>query len=669
MTGMWDWSPAQQPLVDQVAALAPALGGGSGTSAARALLQEGRLLAPDLPTDWGGQGGTLLQALTVAEALGRHLPRAASAALLDGAPVRLLRLLDRARDVLEPVLSGAAGAGLVDGTDGTLRLERRGNTVRLQGDVPSACVPRDARHLLFVLGTRGEPSGVALVPLHHASLRSEPVAQLPLQHLGGVLDVELGEHALWEGQEVARALAMEELVRGARAQGEVVAAALENPTTLKDDVAACAALWAARTGLYAAAERLWDGGPHTLLGADTRMGPWDSALEARAMVRTALADALAVVLRVLPLHPARVGLALDVALLGSPGLRSSPFLRLGEARAGLGAASVRPRLGSSVPRAADSRTPLPDAAVTEVGEPRRMAARPAPRAPLGGGPLPFVPDPWRPAQREARALMLELLEPACAAAREGAFPEGVLEALAGRSWLGRRVDLADAASPPSPPMLLAAAEEWGRLPPTVACSLLDTALAAQLLEACGATAPSLALATGRDVAALTLGGPPIWSPATTHVVRVGTEGLTLHGRAAGVDAPALWAGGTGAQALEARAWLELLWAARRLGLCGHVLEVWRATVHRVTNDPGPATFIPLGQAWARLAETRALLWTTAAAPQSAWMRRCLLHRAVTLHEDTLEQALAACGPESVRPGHALARHLEALAALNGLMRT
>ena len=698
------FGPAQQPWVTRTLTILPALVHAQDGGAVRLMLSEAGAMAPDLPSDLGGGGGRMQDALTVAEVLGRSLPRSRTAWWLEPAPVRCLHAGEHLRTHLTAVLNGSLSVALVDATALPLRLERRGAVARLLGDIPPLVVPTDARHLLFAFEERPDFYALALCSVNHAALRFEALPGLPLALASGVLDVEVAEECLvadahWE---VHRALAHEELLRGARAVGEAVAVwdALGAHST------DAPALVIARTALYAAAERLSDPGPHSLLGEDGRMGVADAALEARALARMAVRTAAASVARADAEAPALAWLMMDVADLGAVESARGPFHRLGEARQGA-LFQVRARSSSAARAVPETRTPLPANAPPEA---RRTAAGRSSttrlrNAAAESGPLPFVPEPLWAWQREVREAVRDVLEPAAGAhARAGSWPAGLWDNLAARGWMGptHRPDPPQSPGPVAQAVLL---EEMGRVPPELAARVVANARVAWWLEAHSGLAQGAqlarALGEGQRWAAVRVHGPPLvlQDGRVSGVVQWHGHGavdllvaeVTCNGEPglAVLDLPQTQLPGgvsrleralsdtavddacycTGASAVAGlqrlRAWEEVHQGARVVGLVTHLLELWRAGL----SAQSPATLASqapaLGEAWASLAALRALLLTVLvgmdAGEDPAVVRGMLRQESNLLHRRVLLRATAAVGAEAARPGTPMRGHLEALA--------
>ncbi|MEW5854117.1 MAG: acyl-CoA dehydrogenase family protein [Myxococcota bacterium] len=698
------------------------------------------VLCPDAP-DAAGRFGPLPDAMGVAEVLGQELPRALSVLLVDGTPARLLGVSDKTSQQLRACVQGALQVALLDVSAAGVALERRpGGASRLSGEVPAIMVPPDCPHLLFVFEERQDWLALALVSTTHAPLRTDPLSDLPMIMVQGLLDVAVpdeqlvGEAAL----EVIRALAAEELIRSARSLGEAHGALTRTVSLLGSRrlplgvvepllAEASTALLQARTANYAAAERLQDGGPYTLVGEEVRFANISAALEARSVARQALHGAATVMdacvrlqmltgeLPTAELQAAFLASRRDIGAIGSVDITRTPWHRLGDNRMG----AVPALRGRLAPQKPDSRPPEGG----ENGErksstPTRGGTQRMTLPHAEWGPLPFVPDDARRAQLETRKLVGEVLYAASPhVEKEGAIPEATVETLRGRSWPGSAL----VTEPGAAGLLvyLTTQEELGRA---------HSAFGAWLGACAGAAAQGLLLGgqdglrgstlpglqAGTTAATLALGehgGPLVGARTGDELLRVeggaqafyagpradafvvlarerggpagsllwisrGQEGLTVTEANAPPGAcplrrvqltfkdalvPArniLGAPGDGPLLAERLVDIERLdMAVRALGLSTHALELWRAAL--TGRKPGTllAQARPLGQLWARLAQARALLWSTAVRVAVGERRpsetAAVKLAATELCTQILDQVVAGAGSETLAAGSPL----------------
>jgi alkylation response protein AidB-like acyl-CoA dehydrogenase len=565
------WGPQQAEVADRVLGLARGQGvlrpteGGDGRPAEevvaslRQALGEAGLLAVDAPVAVGGGGRTLLDALAVAEALGHALPEPVSLPLVAGVPARLLGLLSETA-LLKSCVLGQAPVALLDAGTWPMKLERRpGGTQRLVGEVPAALVPPGARHAVLAFRDRPDWLALACVPLAHLSLRGTVLPEVSATLVQGLVDVEVTDAQVVTGAplEVKRALASEELVRAARAVGQGWAA-LEAATgrarrvpagadphqadqaPVRRLVDAVCWLLLSRHGVHAAAERLVNGGPHTLLGEEPRLGVICAALEARAVAHHALRDvarALDRCLEVPPLSDTVGGAGSEVAYLCSRlDLAATQALdeargvmaRLGDGRLGVLPALQQARpAGGAAGKAESTRPGTGTGTETEAraapGDPRperrtssgRSSTSRAAPGEVDLGPWPFVPEEAGRARQEARRWVAEqLYGGAPAVERDGAAWGPVLEAIKARGLLGIVAPREQGGLGHGVPAWLATQEELARAHPavgtTVACGNAVASLIMALGPAEGSQGERLeAVATGRVACALAWAAPGV----------------------------------------------------------------------------------------------------------------------------------------------------------------
>jgi len=740
--------PRQQDVADRTRALLATLSleTRSNGPALRAALAGKSLLAVDAPVDVGGLGFTLAEALAAAEVWGEELTRAQSSALVEAVPARVLGVRDHTETLYKACVQGQAAAALLDVTSAGVKLDRRpGGASRLTADLAAMVTPQDARSLVFAFEERTDWVGLAVVAPHHAALRIEPLAGLPLMVAQGVMDVEVQDSDLIQDAplEVVRALAAEELMRAARAVGEARAALLRVHgsgrvapalTPLMED-----RVLLARTALYAAAERLLDGGPHTLLGEDGRFGGAGAAMEARAVSRQALLDCALITGGVMDAlgeagleDPEAIGRVmaaqLDCALASPATTDKGVWYRLGDGRMGaLFALRQRPSGSTRPAPAATSESSTPTAAAAETTErkssvPGRVPSGRVATNALDVGPLPFVPEDVRPLQLATRQLVGEHPDAlGVTVERDGTLPDGALDILRTRG-------LFSVAAPPDGGPgaglcgVLTVLEELGRTHQAFS-ALVSTATGTPTLALHRDSSPLLRqahlvpLAAGESHAAL--------AEAPVAATRDGS-GYVLRGRAHVVSHPGVDvvfvpvsrdnhiealavvplrdtrrkpSGGAlkdaavrlGLDLDEVRVPVQdllrvddaeglyrqlrdmerLMWGARLVGMGTHSLEVWRAALTGRGDSTRTAHVRSVGQWWSRLAQVRALLWTTAMMAVQGEpvtdQATALARSAVDVCTQIVERSVTGVGVEALMSSARLREHLRQVRIIRVLL--